>query len=527
MASSPDRVNRPGDITIPPSLPLNDPSQPVDVLASPSTDSDLDLIPEEYRIGPKLRIRLSNSARERPPLTSSRQQADAQSARGDQITRQRAATSSPVHTTKSPDDGTPRPLSQLLAAPDGHINGLPQDFVPGLASSNTPTVLSNASISSVSHGLTSQPGRHNPNAPRLPLAPSTYWEEVEREFPTPGTIKTVPNEIPEHLNTTFKRLMSRKGWIWGTPFVRMQWYRCVSAEYRRTLVENPNLLMPGASGVHHSLEERLYKLQKVCELFDSNKVESLRSIKHLIPLNSVNKCHKFLARIHVNLMDLMEAIAYSTHPRTFLYEGLLRRHTMQTRRYFPLNLLRDYPSGEAIGVLLKLESSKPGAKQRSLTLSRHEGHMEGPIGGLTGGFPAGQPGMDPQTPELPPDINETNFPPLETPNLPQNGPEEYQRLDQGPRPEQQPATSSEQYLDIHTRHREAASADQSQVAHTRQSQTPYVDVHQVRDQADSPTRVQRNHQYTGDGHARRETHASRRAAAFRELMERRRAERPM
>lgn len=121
----------------------------------------------------------------------------------------------------------------------------------------------------------------------LPLNLSYYWILVDLAYPTPGTPQTTP--LPnEPLWATFCRLRERKKLFWSArETIDFEWTKCVRAEYERTLLCNPNLLLAGAEPVHHSEDERHCKLLKVCILLNDEKASNWASG---FPLSNVSKC---------------------------------------------------------------------------------------------------------------------------------------------------------------------------------------------------------------------------------------------
>ncbi|PSK42160.1 hypothetical protein B9Z65_4074 [Elsinoe australis] len=185
----------------------------------------------------------------------------------------------------------------------------------------------------------------------LPLNLSYYWIQADLAYPTPGTPQTFP--FPnEPLWSTFCRLRERKKLFWNVrEIIDFEWTKCVRAEYERTLLCNPNILLAGAEPVHHSEDERHCKLLKVCILVNDEKACNWASG---FPLSNVSKCRNFLDRVVINPLDLLFAIANNTKPRTWTNVNELKRNLWQEeRRHWPRGATDGLPSGEVIDLLLK------------------------------------------------------------------------------------------------------------------------------------------------------------------------------
>ncbi|KAF4553524.1 Hypothetical protein D9617_6g092550 [Elsinoe fawcettii] len=178
---------------------------------------------------------------------------------------------------------------------------------------------------------------------------STYWTDVKIRYgisrppmmPRPG----------EFIYDTFRRLMDRCGWNWTHVKTKEEFTRCVKFEVFRTLMANPNLLHPGTTYPPRTPEQYHYRIRKICEC-----IQGPEEIERLGPLNDFSRlenCKQFLKNVHVNVYDLIRALALTCHPTTFPSAEDLRGNSIWNNRRFYYHFIEHLPYDNILGILLK------------------------------------------------------------------------------------------------------------------------------------------------------------------------------
>ncbi|KAJ5238244.1 hypothetical protein N7489_008335 [Penicillium chrysogenum] len=136
---------------------------------------------------------------------------------------------------------------------------------------------------------------------KVPLAPTEHPNQVLRKLGSP-----YDPELP--LSFAFGLIGLQRGWKPGSKTWKKNWNACMNCEYDRLI------------GCRVT---SLTTWQQLCA-----KLGIKDSFK------SINQCKKALARVHVNIVDLLDSWNSDTIPMRFQNKEALATYTKSTQKFF-------------------------------------------------------------------------------------------------------------------------------------------------------------------------------------------------
>ncbi|EEQ27410.1 hypothetical protein McanMca71_006317 [Microsporum canis] len=122
------------------------------------------------------------------------------------------------------------------------------------------------------------------------------------------------------LKVEFGRLANRRGWTKKNGQYPRRWSQCIEQEFQYHV-----FCIIDEDG------DKLSNMQLICQRYFNETPPSIRA------------CEKILRKVHINLLDWLDARRCGDEPHVFRSYRELKAHTEENKRYFPKFLLDDVP----------------------------------------------------------------------------------------------------------------------------------------------------------------------------------------
>ncbi|KAF3491171.1 uncharacterized protein GIQ15_00688 [Arthroderma uncinatum] len=140
---------------------------------------------------------------------------------------------------------------------------------------------------------------------------STYFEAHD-----PGFIHNDKNP----LRVEFGRVANRRGWTKAKGNYQRQWKTCLIAE----LAYHVDNIVDGTG-------DKLENMQMLCREYCNEAPPSITA------------CEKKLRKVHINLLDWIDAQRREATPHIFRTHNALKEYTQSTKKFIPKSVLKSVP----------------------------------------------------------------------------------------------------------------------------------------------------------------------------------------